>query len=69
MNSDETDDVVLSNQLEKTGGTAICPGRQPNCYFNITLINDEVRWVSHLVKLFMSEVWFDLELLLGYSEP
>lgn len=44
--SAETDDVILSTQLEKTAGTAICPGRQAYCIFNLTLINDDV---SHKV--------------------
>ncbi|KAL4228132.1 hypothetical protein ACF0H5_013567 [Mactra antiquata] len=36
------DDVVLSSQLVRTAGTAICPGRQAFCYFNITLIDDNI---------------------------
>lgn len=40
--STEAEDVALSSQLQRTAGTAICPGRQAFCYFNLSLVNDDV---------------------------
>ena len=40
--SDETEDVALSSQLVKTAGTALCPGRQEFCFFDVSLVNDDV---------------------------
>ena len=40
--SDKTEDVMLTSQLVKTAGTAMCPGRQEFCPLEISLVNDQV---------------------------
>ena len=44
--SDKTEDVVLTSQLVKMSGSAICPGRQEFCLLEISLVNDSVSWLG-----------------------
>ncbi|KAH3717902.1 hypothetical protein DPMN_060698 [Dreissena polymorpha] len=61
-NSAETEDVILASQLEKTAGTAMCPGRKDVCYFNITLVNDNLPEEEHSFVVKLTSVKNDAKL-------